>query len=312
LYQKDKQNAFATQEYVRDIVQPQLHEIINNYKPEILWSDGEWEAPDQYWNATNFIAWLYNESPVKDTIVTNDRWGDKVRCKHGDFYNCDDKYNPGVLQKHKWENCMTIDRNSWGFRRDARYADFLTIQQLIESLVTTISCGGNLLLNVGPTHYGKITPIFEERLTQMGQWLQVNGEAVFESKPWIYQNDTLTPNIWYTSKLRMSNGLSEDRLYNPQKESDTVVYAFVLNWPENNQLQLASVKPTAQTKVSMLGYNGTLTFKAKEPTGIIVDFSSIQWTHLPTVWAWTLKLENLETESRVPYMEHGRIASKQG
>jgi len=43
--------------------------------------------------------------PVKDTIVTNDRWGSNgVMCHHGDFYTCDDRYNPGKLQNHKWEN----------------------------------------------------------------------------------------------------------------------------------------------------------------------------------------------------------------
>jgi len=310
LYQKDKSGAFKTQEYVREVAHPQMREIINSYQPDVLWNDGDWEASYQYWNATEFIAWLYNDSPVKNTIVTNDRWGIGSTCKHGDFYTCSDKYNPGVLQKHKWENCMTIDRNSWGFRRDARYADFLDIHELIETLVTTISCGGNLLMNVGPTHYGKITPIFEERLTQMGQWLKFNGEAVYESKPWIHQNDTLTPNIWFTSKLRTSDGFSKHRIYNPQKKEDTVVYAFVLNWPADNQLKLAAVKPTEQTKVSMLGYNGTLTFKPLKPSGITVDFSSLQWTRLPTLWAWTLKLENLETDSRVPYMEEGKVPPK--
>ena len=39
-----------------------------------------------------------------------------VLCNHGDFYTCSDRYNPGVLQQHKWENAMTIDRQSWGFR----------------------------------------------------------------------------------------------------------------------------------------------------------------------------------------------------
>ena len=114
----------------------------------------------------------------------------------GGFYTCDDRYNPGKLLPHKWENCLTIDRNSWGFRRNARLSDFLTTHELIKELASTVSCGGNMLLNVGPTSDGRITPIFEERLRQMGAWLDVNGEAIYGSRPWTYQNDSLTPNIW--------------------------------------------------------------------------------------------------------------------
>ena len=48
----------------------------------------------------------------------------------------------GVLQKHKWENAMTLDKHSWGFRRDATLSDFLTIEDLLTQLASTVSCGG--------------------------------------------------------------------------------------------------------------------------------------------------------------------------
>ena len=63
------------------------------------------------------------------------------------------------------------------------------------------SCGGNMLMNVGPPSHGYITPIYEERLRQMGAWLKVNGEGIYSSKPWTFQNDTVTPGVWSVVKM---------------------------------------------------------------------------------------------------------------
>ena len=79
------------------------------------------------------------------------------------------------------------------------------------NFVLFISCGGNVLINIGPTHDGRISPVFEERLRQMGQWLAINGEAIYESVPWTHQNDTLTPDVWWVSTCnipRQSHHLS--------------------------------------------------------------------------------------------------------
>ncbi|XP_050411915.2 alpha-L-fucosidase isoform X2 [Patella vulgata] len=196
LYLQDKANGYTTQNFVNDKTMPELYEIVNKYKPEVIWSDGDWEASSDYWQSKEFIAWLYNDSPVKDTIVINDRWGNDSLCKHGGYITCSDRYQPGVLIKRKWENAMTIDSKAWGFRRDAPLTDFLTSKQLIDTFIETVSCGGNMLMNVGPTKEGTITPIFQERLLDIGAWKFVNNEGIRGSRPWIYQNDTLTPNVW--------------------------------------------------------------------------------------------------------------------
>lgn len=97
MYMEDKRNHFESRVYPEIKLWPDLKQLIHDYEPSILWSDGDWEAHDTYWNSTDMIAWLYNDSPVKDEIVVNDRWGVNISCKHGDFYNCADRYNPGKL-----------------------------------------------------------------------------------------------------------------------------------------------------------------------------------------------------------------------
>ena len=79
-------------------------------QPDILWSDGEAGADVSYWRSLEFLAWLYTDSPVTKTVLTNDRWGRGTQCHHGDFFTCGDRNNPRKLLKHKWENALTLDR----------------------------------------------------------------------------------------------------------------------------------------------------------------------------------------------------------
>ncbi|XP_064595047.1 alpha-L-fucosidase-like [Liolophura sinensis] len=280
LYLQDKANKFSTQEFVARKTMPELYEIINAYKPEVIWSDGDWEANSSYWNSTEFLAWLYNDSPVKDVVVTNDRWGSDATCHHGGYLTCADRYNPGTLQKRKWENAMTIDKDSWGYRRNADLSEYLTMEEVISTLVITVSTGGNMLMNVGPTAAGRINPIFEERLRQTGQWLGVNGEAIYKTKPWAFQNDTVTPGVWYTSG----------------KGDNTAVYATVLSWPKGGSLYLDAPNSTSSTTVSLLGYTGTFSWTAANPRGIHITIPAISIDQMPCQWAWVFKLEGLKQD----------------
>lgn len=110
-----------------------------------------------------------------------------------------------------------------------------------------MSTGGNILVNVGPNQIGLIQPIFVERLLSMGNWLKTNGDAIYDSKPWLFQNDTQTRDIWYTSKEQPNNR--------------TAVYAMILKYPyESGSVNLYALKGKSDNKtvVKMLGYPDNL------------------------------------------------------
>lgn len=283
MYIDDKLHLFLKNVYVQNKMLPELYELVKQYQPEIIWSDGDWEAPPTYWNATEFIAWLYNSSPVRDTVVTNDRWGIGVLCEHGDFYTCSDRYNPGVLQKHKWENAMTIDKTSWGHRSDTKLKDFITSKELIKEIASTVSCNGNININVGPTKSGTIEVIFEERLRDMGKWLKINGEAIYSSRPWKYQNDTVTKGVWYTTEKPKDNS------------SRINVYAIITEYPyDTNEIDLYALGGIVdnQTTVTLLGLpKETVKWSTtkqlihvKLPAKNLIDKAGLDF-------AWTLKID---------------------
>ncbi|CAG2248121.1 FUCA [Mytilus edulis] len=279
LYLRDKANNFTTQDFVKSKSMPELYELVNRYKPEVVWSDGAWEAPDTYWTSKEFLAWLYNDSPVKDTVVTNDRWGKGDICHHGGYFTCSDKYLPTTLQKRKFENAMTIDKNHWGFRRDARIEDFFSARELIATFAQTVSCGGNMLMNVGPTSYGTIQPVYEERLLQFGKWMRINGEAIYSSKPWTVQQDNATQTCWYTMK---------------KTETGTNVYAIILDWPDTNYLYLNAPITSSSTLITMLGYQDyNFSYSKVQSSGVNITLPNISFSKIPSTDAWVFKMTDI-------------------
>ncbi|XP_034840732.1 tissue alpha-L-fucosidase isoform X1 [Maniola hyperantus] len=290
IYLEDKAALFLTKNYPMTKLWPDLKQLVHDYEPSVIWSDGDWEAFDAYWNSTDLLAWLYNESPVKDEIVVNDRWGIGIPCHHGDFYNCADRYNPGKLQNHKWENAFTLDSKSWGYRRNMALHEILSNEQLLEQVVSTVSCGGNALINIGPTKEGTIAPIFQERLLTLGDWLSINGEAIYGTSPWLHQNDTYNANVWYTCTKR---GYDARRPTSRPTQTDviTAVYAIILQWPKDNLLKVSDMAPYLHTgtcsTVELLGNEGILDWRTSYGVAYInlPDKATVKSRH-----AWTLKL----------------------
>jgi len=72
------------------------------------------------------------------------------------------------LQTRKWENAFTIDKNSWGLNRNATLSDYMTVAELVHTLIKVVAFNGNFLLNLGPGPDGTINPIFIDRLLGIG------------------------------------------------------------------------------------------------------------------------------------------------
>ena len=146
-------------------------------------------------------------------------------------------------------------------------------------------------MNIGPTADGRIIPIFEERLRDVGSWLKVNGDAIYATKPWTYQNDTKTPNVWYTTKapadstLRFRSG--------GQASAAATVYAIVLDWPADGVLMLGAPAATSQTTVSMLGVPGSLQWAKGAGGGISVKMPTLNPKNMTSACAWTVVLRGL-------------------
>ena len=268
---------------------PELYDLVKKYEPELIWSDGDDgsdDKRDEYWNAPEFLAWYATNSTVADTAIWNDRWG--ANCKHGAFFTCHDRYQPGQLVEKKWENALTPDPHSWAYNRRTNGTQYLSVEYFVHELIETVAFGGNMLLNIGPAADGTIPAIFWDRLLGIGDWLKVNGEAIYKTKPWkIAQNQT-DVGAYYTTK-------------------DNVVYALVTKWPKDNRLVLNAPMPTANTRVRMVGLDSDGEGELLEwdymyveskgnglEAGIIIEVPPLTPDVIPCQHAWAFSISDLQ------------------
>jgi len=222
--------------YVDEHMLPQIKDLVTRYKPDIVWTDGEWEHPSDLWRSPEFLAWLFNESPVAKDVAVNDRWGKECRSHHGGYYTTEyGKYHEmselGAVRE--WEECRGMG-GSFGYSRNETVDDYKRATDLIHLLVETVSKGGNLLLDIGPTADGRIPVIMQQRLVEMGEWLTLNGEAIYGTRAWREVKEA--GDVRFTLKGRDA-------------------YAICLKWPEK-ELVLDVPKPGGE--VTLLGYDGAV------------------------------------------------------
>ena len=248
---------------------PQMKELVEKYGVEIVWADGEWEHTDGDWCSVDFLKWLFNDSRMKDTVVVNDRWGAGCRGKHGGHYtteygNADDGVKADEYL-HPWEECQGMGR-SFGYNRFERTHHYKTPCECVRTLVDVVSRGGNLLLDIGPSADGLIPVVMEERLLAMGEWLAVNGDAIYATTLWADADRALTKRGVYFTK----------------KGSD--LYAICFTWPEK---PLRIARTGAVKDVTLLGSGAKVGWKAVDGG---IEIAMPRPADLPCEHAWTFKI----------------------
>jgi len=229
--------------YVDNHMIPQMKDLVNRYSPDLVWTDGEWDKPSKDWKSEEFLAWLFNDSPVKESVVVNDRWGSETRSKHGGIYTTEYGLVHGgegleTAEYHPWEECRGIG-TSFGFNRTENLDSYSSTEDLIKILVSTVAAGGNLLLDIGPAADGTIPVIMQQRLLDIGKWLDVNGEAIYGTRAFITDK-----------KQEAINPETNKSIFFTKKGRD--VFVILLNWPKT-ELILRGIKTTPGSKITLLG-----------------------------------------------------------
>ena len=167
----------AITDYVDNYMVPQFKDLVSRYRPELIFADGDWQNTPEQLRSVELIDWYYRT--VGSDAIVNDRWGQGTQ--HG-FRT--PEYSDGInLTDRPWAECRGLGR-SFGLNRNEDLDNHLTSTSLIQHFCQLVAHGGGLTLNVGPAADGHIPLIQQERLRDLGKWLEINGEAIYGAHPW--------------------------------------------------------------------------------------------------------------------------------
>lgn len=292
-------NDVTLKKYIHKVMYPQFKEIVEKYQPALIFSDGDWWMDEERWQTKPLLAWLFNNAPNKDEVVINDRWG-KVRKEHGGYYTTE--YGSGFADPSiLWEENRGIGK-SFGYSRVETYDDYNTGELLIFMLCDIVSRGGNFLLDIGPTADGRIPVVMEDRLVQIGEWLDVNGEAIYGSRRWKRDCQWSAGEIREYTKQEFHKGIPDPiiemakypRDGQARKEcyftaKDDTVYAMITRLPDSGVFTIKDITLSADSAVTMLGFDGELKTTAVDGA-LAVELPRFNPSTLPCQHVFTLKL----------------------
>jgi alpha-L-fucosidase len=207
-------------------------EIIDNYEPDILWLDFGIDRAEWVPYHAKLAAYYYNSglrrgvTPVLqtknlkyDSYPTGTHMLDLERSKSDQMLD------------ELWQTDTSIGSNSWFHCREWISK---SSKSLIGDLVDIVSKNGCLLLNVGPDPQGRIPEDQQQVLLEMGQWLAVNGEAIYGTRPWKTFGEGPTKVATGHLSEGKNKAFTQADIRFTQKEN--TLYAIILQAPESETL----------------------------------------------------------------------------
>ena len=289
---KNDRERFVDEHYL-----PQIKDLVQKYDPEILWADGEWDMEADKWKSKEFLAWLYNESVAKDHILVNDRWGKGMRQKNGGYYTTE--YEAGKEFDKPWEECRGMGF-SFGYNQNEDAEDYNSTRTLLLVLIDIVSNGGNLLLDIGPDHRGRIPVIMQQKLKDIGDWLAVNGEAIYNTRTWektcqwsegiIEEPERGSFKSKYDIMELTVNpppGKATKEIFFTKKEN--ILYAICPIFPDE-KLTIKDLSLPSTAKISFLGMDGNLEWQ-QAGKNVEVMMPVVNPSRMPCEYAYTFKIE---------------------
>jgi len=237
-------------------------EIIDKYHPDFLYFDWWIGQPAFQPYLQKVAAYYYNQAARRKQPVV-------LTYKQNDFPE-----NAAVLDIERgkldairllpWQTDTSVSVRSWGYIKNDEYRD---AKSLIDELVDIVSKNGNLLLNVGPKSDGSIPEEARTILLQIGAWLDINGEAIYGSRPWLLFGEGPTKVTTSALNTDRQEFTPDDVRYTTRNGA---LYAIALGWPASGELRLRTLfrgnpyLASAVCSVQLLGSNPPLTWTQQE------------------------------------------------
>lgn len=271
-YNTDQKSNPNFDDYVENYLTPQVRELVEEYEPAVMWFDGEWIPEWTHEHAVDMYVMLRQMDP--DMIINNrvdvGRKGMQgMNEEGGEFVGDFGTPEQEILEStsdYDWEACMTMN-DTWGYKE---YDDnWKTSQNLIFNLVDIAAKGGNYLLNVGPTAEGLIPGTSVERLEAMGDWMKINGEAIYATE-------------------RLQNHFREgENIRYTKKKGEQVYYGITFNSP-GEAVQFSYLQPDEGSEITLLGYGGLLDWEFDEENGLTIQIpaEARNAENLNTAWVF--------------------------